>query len=83
MILKHEDFRQFAADNNLKMQMDFRMPGMCQVTLHGFDDGRRVEGQGNTLQAAIYSVAEKISGEVCLVGGVEVTAPRVIVKEEK
>ena len=80
--LKHEKFQQFSADNNLKMSLDFNAMGMCQVSVHGIDDGEKVEGQGNCIQAAIFSVAWKISGEVLKIGGVGVTVPRLI-EEEK
>ena len=81
MKLLHEKFQQFAADNNLRMSLDFEMMGMCQVTVHGLDGGA-VEGQGNNIQAAVFSVAEKLSGKVVKVGGVSVEVPVLVVKEK-
>ncbi len=83
MKLKHKLFQQFAHDNGLKMSLDFQMPGMCQVTLHGLDDGERVEGQGNNIKAAIFGVVWKISGEVLGVGGSGVEVPKLMCEEEK
>jgi hypothetical protein len=81
MKLLHEKFQQFAADNKLRMSLDFETMGMCQVTVHGVDGGL-IEGQGNNIQAAIFGVAEKLSGKVVKVGGVGVTVP-VLVEGEK
>ena len=71
--LKTDDFKDWARGHCLKLGMLVSFGAMNKVILAGGD--RKVIGEGNTMGAAIHSVAAQVSGGKFSINGDIVDVP--------